>query len=82
MHSPVEPPAADARGCCIGKRTFRLRVVLAETSPFSVQLELVNLLKNGDLARLWAVASQTDLTFNLVSTMSRLAAFISLSHTA
>lgn len=31
------------------------------------QLELVNLYQNGDLIRLWEAASQTDLTFNLVS---------------
>jgi hypothetical protein len=32
----------------------------------SLVLELLNLAKNGELIRLWAVASQTDLTFNLV----------------
>lgn len=31
------------------------------------QLELVNLYQNGDMTRLWQVASQTDLTLNLVS---------------
>jgi 3-ketoacyl-CoA synthase len=31
------------------------------------QLELATLYQQGDLSRLWSVASQTDLTFNLVS---------------
>ena len=31
-----------------------------------LQLELANMLKNGDLQSMWTVARQTDLTFNLV----------------
>lgn len=30
------------------------------------QLELGNLLRTGELSRMWFVAKQTDLTFNLV----------------
>lgn len=32
-----------------------------------MQLELANMYKQGDLERLWGVASQTHMTFNLVS---------------
>lgn len=31
-----------------------------------MQLELANMYKNNDLHRLWMMANQTDLTFNLV----------------
>lgn len=33
----------------------------------SVALELANMAQKGELQRLWDVAKQTDLTFNLVS---------------
>jgi len=36
------------------------------------QLELANMMRTGELIKLWTVASQTDLTFNLVSFASRL----------
>lgn len=35
--------------------------------PFSPQLELLNMARKGEITRLLLMASQTDLTFNLVS---------------
>jgi hypothetical protein len=37
----------------------------------SMALELGNMAQKGELQRLWAVAKQTDLTFNLVSSSTR-----------
>lgn len=41
-----------------------------------VQLELANMLKNGDLQSMWAVARQTNLTFNMVGAVSAAAGMI------
>lgn len=55
------------------KRGFRAAtsskslVVLLLSMAVSVALELANMAQKGELQRLWAVAKQTDLTFNLVS---------------
>lgn len=32
----------------------------------SLQLELANMFRKGEISELWQVANQTDLTFNLV----------------
>lgn len=45
----------------------------------SMALELGNMAQKGELQRLWAVAKQTDLTFNLVSSITRTHASISAS---
>jgi hypothetical protein len=46
----------------------------------SMALELGNMTQKGELQRLWAVAKQTDLTFNLVSSSTRTHASIATFH--
>lgn len=55
------------------KRGFRAATsskglyVLLLPIAVSMALELANMAQKGELQRLWTVAKQTDLTFNLVS---------------
>lgn len=66
------------------KRGFRAAtsskslVVLLLSMAVSVALELANMAQKGELQRLWAVAKQTDLTFNLVSSRGEVPTRISV----
>ncbi|KAF6264839.1 FAE1/Type III polyketide synthase-like protein-domain-containing protein [Scenedesmus sp. NREL 46B-D3] len=53
------------RGLYVCCRSLPAAILLAIAA--SLTLELGNLLRTGELIRLWSVASQTDLTFNLVT---------------
>lgn len=67
------------------KRGFRAATsskglyVLLLPIAVSMALELANMAQKGELQRLWTVAKQTDLTFNLVSSPGQAAPTISAS---
>lgn len=76
LHLPVPAchhPFAVPLGCIVdGKRQHvpvlpAVLLVWLTCRVLLLQLELGNMYQQGDLTRLWSVASQTDLTFNLVS---------------
>lgn len=67
------------------KRGFRAATsskglyVLLLPIAVSMALELANMAQKGELQRLWTVAKQTDLTFNLVSSSKSSCTCISAS---